>query len=56
MKINIKTPYITSDLQLARLCFIIIGSFFLGLEFGLKVAVGTFFIGIGIFPADGEEK
>lgn len=56
MRIKIKIPYVTDDVQFARVCFIIVGSIFFGLEFGLKVAIGTFFIGIGIFSADGKEK
>ncbi len=55
MNIKTKIPYISDEAQLAKLCFIIIGSIFFGLEFGLTVAIGVFFMGIGIMPCSRKE-
>lgn len=55
MNIKIKIPYIADEAQLARLCFIIIGSLFFSLEFGLIVAIGIFFMAIGIMPYSVKE-
>lgn len=56
MRIRIKIPYISDDLQLARLCFITVGSILFGLEFGLIVGIGTFFIVLGMLPYGEKEK